>query len=572
MSVSGAQEGLTAVPTAVAESGQAPPRAGAGRPAGPGRTFWIALAVANLCFINAWYGLQELDPMWVNYFRPHLQYSYLLATLADGLLLAAALWVAWRLAIQSGKPALRKLAECGFLVTLIFPLELVRQIWSEQNSTPGRISEVALLITELSVAAGAIQVLRGNRRLLNAAKMAAFASNLLFASMLVHSFFSWLGAPSRAEFADQPTAPFHAVAGKTPPVRVVWLLFDEMDQWLSFAERPASVHMPEIDRLKAESLSATAAQPTALWTSVAIPSLFSGLPIAKAEPKGPSGLSVTASDGRRLGSWDQLPNLFRDAEKLGVNTGLIGWHHPYCRVFGSATNYCASETGFDTGATYADQLGLGSAMDFLIRRQWDALLRAFRVRTAKPTDDELAVFGRRHQLEQYLANRRRALEVVRDPRYGLIYVHWPIPHPVGIYNRHTHDFNHLDDTLSYLDNLELVDVTFGELRRAMESAGLWDSTTLLITADHGFRPDVWEQRLKWMTEAQVDPRNTQARPIPFLLHFPGEHSGLVYSKPFSSLLTHDLILALLSGSVSTPEQARGWLEGNRARFPLREDR
>jgi arylsulfatase A-like enzyme len=402
--------------------------------------------------------------------------------------------------------------------------------------------------------------------------MAALAINLLFVAMLVNAIFAWLGSPTDAEFADQPAAPFQAAAaGQPPKPRVVWLLFDEMDQRLSFSERPASVHMPELDRILHESVSAADAQPTALWTSVAMPSLISGLRIAKVEPKGPSELRITDMDGKSLGSWQKLPNLFQDAGKMGFNSGLVGWHHPYCRVLGSATSYCRSETGFETRQTYVDELGMLRAMDFLFRQQLDYLLQSLHLISVKTTENEVQAFGRRHQLEQFFANRGRALELVKDPRFGLIFVHWPIPHPVGIYNRRKHDFSSQGEELTYLDNLELVDVTLGELRRAMESAGLWDDTTLLITADNGFRPDVWAERLKWMNDVQVDPRETEARPIPFLIRLPGGHPGSLYSKPFNSLVTHDLILALLAGRIRTPEDAQNWLDQNRFRFPLREN-
>jgi arylsulfatase A-like enzyme len=37
---------------------------------------------------------------------------------------------------------------------------------------------------------------------------------------------------------------------------------------------------------------------------------------------------------------------------------------------------------------------------------------------------------------------------------------------------------------NYFDNLELVDITLGRIRRALEAGGLWDDTTLIVTGDH----------------------------------------------------------------------------------------
>ena len=44
----------------------------------------------------------------------------------------------------------------------------------------------------------------------------------------------------------------------------------------------------------------------------------------------------------------------------------------------------------------------------------------------------------------------------------------------------------------YLDNLALADRILGELRQAMEQAGTWDSTTILISSDHWWRTDYWQ--------------------------------------------------------------------------------
>ena len=38
--------------------------------------------------------------------------------------------------------------------------------------------------------------------------------------------------------------------------RVVWIIFDEADYRMIFEQRPASLEMPEFDRLREESLSA----------------------------------------------------------------------------------------------------------------------------------------------------------------------------------------------------------------------------------------------------------------------------------------------------------------------------
>src|SRR2546423_46880 len=45
--------------------------------------------------------------------------------------------------------------------------------------------------------------------------------------------------------------------------RVVWLMFDELDQRITFEARPPGLELPELDRLRRESLYADAARPPA---------------------------------------------------------------------------------------------------------------------------------------------------------------------------------------------------------------------------------------------------------------------------------------------------------------------
>ncbi|MEO7145008.1 MAG: alkaline phosphatase family protein [Bryobacteraceae bacterium] len=562
----------------------------------PMTDFLICLSAANLCFVNWWYGLQAINIPWESYYRDAPPAGTLpWAILSDGLLLALAFWFFWEWARKPGKPMVATGGGIAFLLTLVFPLELVRGVWNAEGTVPGILARGALLLTEVSLAAGAVQMffrqnqpLAGSARtapsaslriarttersapcaLLRAAKKAVLAMNLLFAAMLVSYFFSWAGSPGAAAYASLPAAaPVPARSGATP--RVVWLVFDEMDQRLTFPERPASVHLPELDRLRAESLYADHAQPSATWTSMALPSLLTGAIVSKVEAKGPRELRLSFAGGRMAGSWSRQPNVFDNARKLGVNSALAGWYHPYCRVLGRSLAGCFGEPGFNSVDVYATRIGMVRTMWFLLRAQAEALLSEVHPICTKPTDIELRAFGRLHQQERYFANRKYALDLAANPAYGLVFVHWPVPHPVGIYNRRLHNFNAGGGEQTYLDNLELVAVTLGELRRAMQAAGIWDRTTLIITADHGFRPNVWAERLKWMREVLVEARDTAARPVPFVVKFAGQETGAVYSQPFNNVLTHDLVLAVLSGEIQTAVAARTWLDRNRARFPAR---
>jgi arylsulfatase A-like enzyme len=157
----------------------------------------------------------------------------------------------------------------------------------------------------------------------------------------------------------------------------------------------------------------------------------------------------------------------------------------------------------------------------------------------------------------------KALEAVRDPGHGLTLLHLPAPHPPYFYNART-ERDDLNDTpgigifrqtqQGYLDALALTDRSLGMLRRAMEQAGVWDSTTVIFSADHPYRH-----------RAMLDGKPMSHR-VPYLVKVAGPARAIQYKPPISALLTRRLILALLSGEVARPEELPRWFDVHRAGF------
>ena len=102
------------------------------------------------------------------------------------------------------------------------------------------------------------------------------------------------------------------------------------------------------------------------------------------------------------------------------------------------------------------------------------------------------------------------------------------------------------------------------MRRALERAGLWDSTSVLIISDHGLRPDLWRGRMGWTPELERLTAGGQSESVPFILKLAGQAHGVVYARPFSSVVSSDLVLAMLCGDVSTPEDVASWLDSRQS--------
>jgi arylsulfatase A-like enzyme len=146
-----------------------------------------------------------------------------------------------------------------------------------------------------------------------------------------------------------------------------------------------------------------------------------------------------------------------------------------------------------------------------------------------------------------------AKALANDTRFGFTLVHLPIPHAPHAYNRKTGEFTLGNSPIAgYVDSLALLDRTVGEIRRAMENAGTWDSTTVLFTSDHPYRESM-------QLDGKNDPR------IPYILKLASQKEGVEYTPQFNAVLTADLLIAVLKGEIADAASAAAWLDRNRQR-------
>jgi arylsulfatase A-like enzyme len=91
----------------------------------------------------------------------------------------------------------------------------------------------------------------------------------------------------------------------------------------------------------------------------------------------------------------------------------------------------------------------------------------------------------------------------------------------------------------------LADKELGQMRRAMETSGQWDKTWLIVSADHS------------LGSALIDRLDTR---VPFIVKPPGANEPLTYSPKFNTIVTHDLILAILRGEIASQRELAPWLD------------
>jgi len=474
----------------------------------------VAVSLANLCFVTAWhrriYGIQFFLPLW--------SWRDLLALILNVTTLAAFLYILLRLAAKA-KERGHSWAGLVYLMPLPAIMDLIRHFFHGRVLSLTRYGGIVVLIMAAVPALFGVALLCWQRKLLPVVEFVVLGLAILFPLNILKT------ALTIERYEPVPSLASKVPVPIRPNLRVIWLVFDEMDFGLSFPRRPAHLRVPEFDRLRSESLFATAADRPAADTEVAMPALITGRTVYHVEPQGTRRFLVSFSmqtPPRDLGA---VPNVFSDARAAHLNVGIVGWFFPYCRIFASDVSECHWESMY-SGVT--DNPTLWTA----IRSQLESLT---------------LLESRMWQIERLHTIVAAAKSMADDPQLGLVLIHLPVPHGPQIFNRDSGQITpfaiHTD---WFFDNLLLADRVLGEIRSAMERSGQWNSSMVIVTSDHSLRP-------------QMMPHTNPTPLVPYMVKMPGQTTGTTFDQPFNALITRDLIGAAIHGEVisgSLPEWLR----------------
>ena len=114
--------------------------------------------------------------------------------------------------------------------------------------------------------------------------------------------------------------------------------------------------------------------------------------------------------------------------------------------------------------------------------------------------------------------------LIRNKSISFVFLHLPVPHPPGIYDRKT---NTLGVRGTYLDNLVLADKTLGGLLEAIQRTAEAPRTTVIISSDHSWRVNMWRNDAGWTKEEErASGGRLRSSPCP-VDSFSGERRGRV---------------------------------------------
>ncbi len=364
----------------------------------------------------------------------------------------------------------------------------------------------------------------------------------------------------QTEFTAPAKSNFPANRSSKISTRVVWIIFDEFDYRAAFEDRPELLKLPEIDRLAGESFFAVNAFPPAGETLLSLPSLTTGKIVTQTKMQSPTNLGVRFAGETDFTNWRTAPNIFTAANKIGANVGAVGWFHPYCRLFPDAIDKCVMTKNYSGWFPDKHPGGFPASLtDYF----WRLGLTVPIVTSFLPkVDDYLA---ERENFIAIIKNLSRdGAEMATDRDLSLVLLHYPVPHQPYVYHSDSGEFSEKTGA-NYFDHLALADKIFGELRRAMERAGIWNETTVIVSSDHWWRTMNWQTEGNWTAEEAAIASAEKDFRVPFIVKPVNQtaENHLVYDAPFNTVLTHDLLLAILSGEIASSKEIASWIDAHR---------
>src|SRR5437868_4730559 len=215
--------------------------------------------------------------------------------------------------------------------------------------------------------------------------------------------------------------------------RIVWLLLDELSYQQLYERRFSGLELPAFDQLATQSTVFTHVVPVGEYTRYILPTLFTGIP-SNAVNVSSRGLLLSLRDPSS-GKWtpfQQHQTIFQDAIDAGYVTGIAGWYNPYCRIMPEVLDHCFWTYRESTPANLSPNRSL--AVDLLrpFRRLWLDTKHLFGSGPGAPSDESRDI--RQHSSDyRHLVTAGDAY--LADPSINFLFLHMPIPHPYGFYDR-----------------------------------------------------------------------------------------------------------------------------------------
>lgn len=514
------------------------------------RELGASYSLANLFFIISW---KELTYPGMDHYLDPAKASLweILAIFSDVLLITIVFLVLLRLAHVANKFAatLYGLVFVAIGILAFGPLSYEFMKWYSPET--GRF--VDLVIPALVFAICSLMAI------IKRAGLSSLMDNLLTVSLclLPFSFIIVIETFRQQIFIDANTFLPQVIersvsAEELRPIsqKVIWVIFDELDSsYLSAADKN-NTDISEFQLWSKKAFVATNAFAPNKRTQDSIPSLLTGRNVREAIATAPNDLLLYPLDGSKAFSLRESSNIFTELSIRGGRNALVGWFHPYCRVFTDSLHQCYWGEVRDPKCSNTADFSECNFRIFLRALEHVPLLIKFF--TSLP-DRNIELSGANHRVQSYRHQylTKAALDSLQDPNIDFSFYHFSVPHWPFLARSDDGDETHYSA-------LEVANDTLGALRKSLEDTGRWDSTVIIVSSDHAeraknsgdfsFLPE--EQRM----EAVNDTR------IPFIVKFANQETPVAYEPILNTVISKQLIIEIFENRIKTATDMVAWLD------------
>ncbi len=400
----------------------------------------ISISLGTLAvtpFFGGWFSRTHLPMeksfLWFNYYYYPFRFTYV-DFIAAVVVLALVALLGYALVIPQGPlRRSRRVAVCGLMVlVVVLNLNMIRQdiypIFSRETLVEHPVASALVALTAMVVAVRFRAIVEGALRItlivLSPLSLVVVANAVAGVAMLLPDG----GNPLVYQRA---LAPMNRDRSTRKP-RVVWIIFDELDQRLTFEKRPAGVDMGAFDRFRRVAFTASDARAPANMTERSVPSLTVGRKVEADVLLPGEEISLTFEGTPGEVSWREAGTIFHTAFRDGANLAILGHGGPpYCRIFHALTPRCWDHGQAWTGEA-RDVIGGVARVAKQIVLYFPFLRRVYDARNWTYHPNRFA--------ETHERFRRAVEKTLADPNFDFIYVHWFIPHTPYYYDRNTDRF------------------------------------------------------------------------------------------------------------------------------------
>ena len=332
--------------------------------------------------------------------------------------------------------------------------------------------------------------------------------------------------------------------------RVVWILLDELSYDQVYEHRLPTLQMPHFDELRSNSVVFSDVQPEGYYTERILPALFIGRKINNIRSDANRKLEYHDYFENKWERFNQQATVFGEAKRLGWTTGVAGWYNPYCYILQDVLDSCYWQSIVPFEGRVA---GTDPTLAEVAAAPFELPTRESRVALYE------SVIRAHTQEHLDLAGASDAL--IRNEGIDFVFLHLPIPHPVGIYSRRTGKLGAIG---SYIDNLALADKVVGDMLQTIQVTAEASRTIVILSSDHSWRINEWRYHSLWTKEDQrASGGKFDTRPF-LLVHFPDSKAGETRVEALPELATTGILRAILEGEIRSQGQLSEWLDKREA--------